>query len=143
MDTQSPQIKLYQYHAVKESKYKSKESKYWMETHKINIIQRTQHAWGILNRGHERYLHFRHWLHSKSTVQTISWSWKTKHTKIMKIDTPMHVPWSLDIKILKIDTPMHIPLRNMRKKLKVRLKYKGYFTQIFDLFLEYKKLFMN
>ena len=25
----------------------------------------------------------------------------------------------------------------------VRLKYKGYFTQIFDLFLENKKLFMN
>ena len=99
---------------------------------KINIIQRTQHAWGILNRGHERYLHFCCWLHSKSKVQTVCWSWRTKHTKILKIDTPMHVPWSLDIKILKIDTPMHIPLRNMWKKLKVTLKYKGYFTQIFD-----------
>ena len=126
---------------------------------KTNVIERIQYAWGVLNRGHKRYLHFCCWLHFKSKVQIVRWRWRTEHTKILKmntlvqvpwsytkilkINTPMHVPWSLNTKILKIGTPVLVPWRNMWKKLMVRLKYKGYFTQIFDLFLENKKLFMN
>ena len=79
---------------------------------------------GTLNRGHERYLHFCRWLHFKSKVQIVHWSWRTEHTKILKINTSMHVPWSLDTKILKIYTSVHISWRNMWKKLKVRF----YFT---------------
>ena len=61
----------------------------------------------------------------------------------LEVNTQVHVPWSLNTKILKIGTPMLVPWRNIWKKFMVMLKYKGNFTQIFDLFLENKKLFMN
>ena len=44
---------------------------------------------------------------------------------------------------LKVRHPRAHSLKRYVKGINVRLKYKGYFTQIFDLFLENKKLFIN
>ena len=76
----------------------------WKREGKYKPTQRTQHAWGIQNRGDQRYLHFGRWLHFESKVQTICWSWRIEEMKILKINTPIHVSWSLDTKIFKIGT---------------------------------------
>ena len=97
-----------------------------------------------LNGGHWRYLHFCHWLHFKSKVQSPNSLLELEDKTHENLDDPhpsdnVHVPWSLDLKCIS-------EKEEYVKEIKDEVGIEGLFsfyniTQIFDLFLEYKMFF--